>query len=176
MKTKFIEGTNKQYSIREDGVIISNYIDHYSGFTKSFTRKYRAKELKPNKDGKVTFRIGGRKGQSKIVTISILMKKYYNGVKCHRCDNMITKKYHKVCNNCKAKITEETSKKWKLSNLDKCEKYKKDRVDKIPKNYIASLLGLKLHEITDEFYENYKATLLVKRKLAEKLNTKTAYI
>ncbi len=176
METKFIEGTNEQYSIREDGVIISNYINHYRYWTNSFIRKYRTKELKSNKDGKVNYQIGGRKGQSKTLVISKLMKEYYKGVKCHRCDNMITKKYSQVCNNCATKIIEDAVKKWRLNNPDKCEKYKRERVDELSKSYIAGLLHLKSHELTDELYLNFKATLLVKRKLSEKLNTKPAYL
>jgi hypothetical protein len=161
METKFIDNTNKQYSIREDGVIISNYMDHYSSLTKSLIRKYRVKELKPNKDGKINFRVGGRNGQSKVLTISKLMKEYYNGVKCHRCDNMITKKYSKVFNNCATEII---------------KKAEKNRIHTLSKSYVANLVGFKVSEFTDELYENYKAILLVKRKLAEKLNTKPQYI
>lgn len=176
METKFIEGTNEQYSIREDGVVISNFINRYCHWKKSFTKKYRTKELKPNKNGKVNYKIGGRKGVEKTVTISNLMKEYFNGVKCHRCDNMITKKYSQVCNDCATKIIEEAAKKWRLDNPDKRDQYKKERIDKLSKSYIAGLLHLKSHELTDELYINFKATLLVKRKLSEKLNIKPAYL
>lgn len=176
MESKFIDGTNEQYSIREDGVVISNYINHYSGLTKSFTRKYRVKELRANKDGKVNYQIGGRKGQQKTLTISKLMKEYYNGVKCHRCDNMITKKYFQVCNNCRTKIIKEADEKWKLINIDKCQKYRKDKIENLPKSYIARLLGLKSYELTDELYADCKATLIVKRIIAKKLNIKPAYL
>lgn len=165
MREKFIEGTDNQYSIREDGVVISNYANQYSVLTKSVTRKYRVKELKPNKDGKVNFQIGGRNGQQKTLTISKLMKEYFSGVKCHRCDSMITKKYSKVCNNCAVKTLRKAAKEWKLSNSDKIEKYRKNKIDELPKHYVASLLGLKSHEITDELYNHHRNLMMMKREI-----------
>jgi hypothetical protein len=84
MQTKFIEGTNEQYSIREDGVVISHKTN---------------KELKANKNGKVCFSLGAR-GKQKTVTISRLMKKHFNGVKCHHCENMVIEPYFKRCKQC----------------------------------------------------------------------------
>jgi hypothetical protein len=167
METKFIEGTNEQYSIREDSVVISNYANHYSYFTKSFTRAYRIKELKPNKNGKVNINIGGRKGIQKVLTVSKLMKEYYNGVKCHHCNNLITKKYFKVCDDCKKEILSKAGKEWKLANSDRIVKYQKNKVEKLPKHYVASLLGLKPHELTNDLYHHHRNLMMFKREICK---------
>ncbi len=172
MIQKFIEGTNEQYSIREDGVVISNYINHYSSLTKSLTKSYRIRELKPNKSGKVNINIGGRKGIQKVLTISKLMKEYYNGVKCHHCNSLITKKYFKVCDDCKKEILSKAAKEWKLANSDKIEKYRKRRIKQLPKHYVASLLGLKAHELTNDLYHHHRNLMIFKREICEDYNIK----
>ena len=46
MKTKFIEGTNKKYSIREDGFVIRNYIESKNQYGKCFSCQPRKVCLK----------------------------------------------------------------------------------------------------------------------------------
>jgi hypothetical protein len=121
-------------------------------------------------DGKINFRLGGRKGKSKTLTISNLMKEYFNGVKCHHCDNMVTKKYSKVCNKCRRDIARKTERKWQLNNPDKINKYHKKKVENLPKHYVANLLGLKSNEITDELYIHHRKLMMIKREIAETHN------
>jgi hypothetical protein len=47
LESKFIEGTNNQYSIRNDGVVISHYIHKYNINLKTMSIFYRDKIIKP---------------------------------------------------------------------------------------------------------------------------------
>ena len=159
LQTKFIEGTNQQYSIREDGFIIS----HKSN-----------KILKSNKNGKVSVTLGARKHQ-KTFTITKLLKEYFNGVRCWHCDNLVTKIYAKVCNDCHIKDREKNSS--KVYRLDNPEKYKeydkkwnKKVIEELPKHYIANLLKLKVEDLSDEIYKHHRNLLLYKRDICKENN------
>jgi hypothetical protein len=159
LETKFIEGTNNQYSIRNDGVIISHKTN---------------KELRPNKNGKVSLSMGARRLQ-KTCTITRLLKEYFEGVKCHHCDNLVKKPYSKVCDICykiqrKRNSTPELRKRYPEKTKIKDAINGKKRIENMPKNYVASILGMSSNVLSNELYEQHRATLLVKRLLAQKLN------
>jgi hypothetical protein len=46
----------------------------------------------------------------------------------------------------------------------------------VTKRYVSRQLQIPMSLLTNELYQNYRATLLVKRKLAEKLTIKPAYL
>lgn len=159
LQSKFIEGTNNQYSIRNDGVIISHKTN---------------KELRPNKNGKVTLSMGAKKLQ-KTCTITKLLKEYFEGVKCHHCNSLVTKIYSKVCNSCyegqrKKNSSTELRKRYPEKTKIKDSIQGRKRVENIPKDYIAGILNIPSSLLTDELYEQHKATLSVKRLLAQRLN------
>ena len=56
------------------------------------------------------------------------------------------------------------------------KKYSDAMITNVTKRYVSRQLQIPMSLLTNELYKNYKATLLVKRKLAEKLNTKPAYL
>jgi hypothetical protein len=198
METKFIEGTNKQYSIREDGVIIRHYLKKGCGYNQTPWIEYKDVEMLYKKHPQ-------RKCMSVIVRSNkktyqffknSLLSKYFNIIICPQCENVINVSKHKrVCKTCIHKNVNDLQKKARRvnpllyrslqknfydNNREKMLIYHKERekVNRIiiTKNYVASKLEIPVVLLTDELYQNYKATLLVKRKLSKKLNTKPAYL
>jgi hypothetical protein len=80
LETKFIEGTNNQYSIRNDGVVISHYINKYDINLKTMSIFYRDKIIKP----RLTERVNNIlvsvpiNGKFKEVTVKSLVAKAFN--------------------------------------------------------------------------------------------------
>jgi hypothetical protein len=80
MKTKFIKGTNKQYSIREDGILTRHY-RYYRDINDNMIRKISYKDViiktKLNKDNHLQYciRINGKTKNSYIAT---LVAEYFN--------------------------------------------------------------------------------------------------
>jgi hypothetical protein len=170
MKTKFIEGTDEQYSIREDGAVIRHYLKKGNNQFIKNTLIYE--------DVLMTYKQECR-GRGEMVAINTLSRKviqlyknstlhkYFGFIICPECNKKIKlEKYRRLCENC-------SNKKHKMYT----KKYSKEQiVGNVSKSYASSKLQIPMSLITDELYTNYKATLLVKRKLAEKLNTKPAYL
>jgi len=152
METKFIEGTNEQYSIREDGVVISHYLR-----TRGIN-SYRDKILPKHIHNTGSIYINGKK---KTVSFPYLLHEYFGYKFCIKCNNKVYTISNYICDDC---------------NKKREKKYSDAMMVNITKRYVSRQLKLPMSLITDELYTNYKATLLVKRKLAEKLNTKPAYL
>lgn len=156
METKFIEGTNEQYSIREDGNVISHFLKTRG------VNSYRDKVLPVYNHNNCFIYINGKK---KTVSIKLLLFKYFNFITCYKCNS---KSYdylefprNYVCKKCiKKRLNDEDAQKVKT----------------IPKHYAAGRMTIPTSLLTDELYQNYRTTLLVKRKLAEKLTIKPAYL
>ena len=105
MKTKFIEGTNKQYSIREEGKVISH-------------KKSGDKVLKIVK-GQVSLSVHG---VSTNVFISYLLKQYFNYFMCKSCNTKVkgNEKKRSLCVKCKVTVKESNARYFKtLSPLSK---------------------------------------------------------
>ena len=152
METKFIEGTNEQYSIREDGAVISHYLRTRG------VNSYRDKILPVHIHNTGNIYINGKK---KTVSFPYLLYKYFGYKFCVKCNNKIYNILNYVCDDC---------------NKKREKKYSDIITKNITKRYVARQLKISVSLLTDELYQNYKATLLVKRKIAEKLNTKPQYI
>jgi hypothetical protein len=154
METKFIEGTNQQYSIREDGAVISHY------FRKANKNKiYRDKILLPV-CGFNTCTISINDERKK-VSFQYLLHEYFGYRICSKCSNKIYSISKRICYDCYK------------------QKQKKDAMItslSIPKHLIAQQLKIPIALLTDELYQDCKTTLIIKRKLAKKLNTKPQYI
>ena len=97
MKTKFIEGTNEQYSIREDGFIIR----HYSHSNKS-TVFFKEKKLIIHNKQCVIY----MNKKKKTVTISILMFDSFGYRLCNKCNCKIFYKRQKTCDECQKKYNQ----------------------------------------------------------------------
>jgi hypothetical protein len=148
METKFIEGTNQQYSIREDGVVISHHRNNGRGGI-----SYKNKEMvsKTNKYV-VHLRIN-----NKNISYSIrkLLIKYHNNVKCKLCNNIITNYKEFICREC-----------------DKAQHRKdsKKNTARLTPSYIASLLRIKVKDLSEELYLHHKNQILLRRQLCKNHN------
>jgi len=152
MKSHFIEGTNKQYSIREDGVVIRHY-SHTNRNTIFF------KEKKLNIHNKQSFIYINKKKTT--VTISFLMFDYFGYRSCNTCNCKIFYKKQKTCNKCQRKVQ---------SKFDVIKK------ENITKSYVSGQLNINIIDLSDDMYNLYKANLKVKRLISLKTGIPTNLI
>ncbi len=164
METKFIEGTNEKYSIREDGVVIRHY--RYDKWKNKLIKDYLLKNrlmydkrklhLKPV----LIVNVNG-----KIYLVKSLVANYFctklaknkklfainhidnNPENCHYKNlyyvNHPTKQHH-------AKLARDKS------------------INNIYKHYVANKLGILVNDLTDDMYNLYKTNLKIKRLLTQK--------
>lgn len=196
METKFIEGTNEQYSIREDGVVTRHY--KYKG-RKEYNHKIK-------EDVIIEYKKHPTRNCNYIVVSSnykvfnwfknSLLAKYFNIIICPNCNKIIKTTVHiRVCDKCIKETLNNLSKKWRKNNpeLSKLSmnksyyknyhKYKADILEKakikrinITKNYVASKLNMSINDLTDDMYNLFKANLKIKRLLSEKTGIPTNLI
>ncbi|MGK0464819.1 hypothetical protein [Clostridium sp.] len=182
MKSKYIEGTNKQYSIREDGKIIRNY--------KWLGRKeYGHQEFK---NVIIPYKKAPKRKNSKCVIVrsngktfnfysNSLLSKYFGFIICPSCKNKIDTDTHlrkcKVCienNEYKSRINWRSKNKYiilksqrkhYLSNIDYYRNKGNKRTEKLHDNYIASKLKIKSKYLEKDLKELKKNQLLLHREL-----------
>ena len=169
MKTKFIEGTNKQYSIREDGEVIRHY-------KYTWTRKKTYKEGIMPKYGKnkthVTINdLNSNKNGS--FSINTLLRKYFNTFKCVQCSIIKPNNFKRscVCNECLknnvSSYNKRTRSKYRESNKLSCKK----AIENLKPYYVAGTLrGYKekyvSHKLLDEkIIESKRQQLLLHRTI-----------
>ena len=143
MKTKFIEGTDKKYSIREDGVFIRNYKSyknkHSSGIIKT------KKILKSGKKGRVYTSDG-------VFYIKSLLLEYFKIRICKICNkNFDTDNVNvKVCSECTRKRVNKKNKEWRDKNPEKIKlsrkKYKVYMIETLSDSYIRDRLKVTLND------------------------------
>jgi hypothetical protein len=146
LKSKFIEGTDGMYSIRNDGVIVSHYLK-----TRGIN-SYRDKILRSNNSDNCGIYLNGKK---KTVSVQRLLYRYFGFKRCKKCNN----KHYVVENN----ICESCDNKRKRNDEIK-------RQDLLTKDYVSKCMQIPSNIMTDELYESRKALIKVKRLLAKKLN------
>jgi hypothetical protein len=169
METKFIEGTNQQYSIREDGVITKHYKryrnQHNIGIIpmcKEYNTSGTLTKIQPEKN--------------LIYNPQILLAKYFGFRYCKKCTNKFIEENIKCthCNDCKRNTINAHSKKWAEMYPDKKKKSSIKSSKKIrnimTKSYISSRLNIKVIELTEEMYIHHKKTILFQRQLAKTHN------
>lgn len=167
LQTKFIEGTDKQYSIREDGAVISHY-----RFLRNLKKEYRTLLLKGNKDPKcatIQYIIKGKQ-----YTKSALLITHFGFKKCKTCKAAVQNILYSYCKDCIKIRDKESFKKYKKNNPIKVKEqaergHLKDR-DTVTKGYIANLLALPVSFITDELYNHHRNLVFYKREIAKKHN------
>ena len=151
METKFIEGTNEQYSIREDGVVIQHYKYTWKG---NITYSLKNKYVKVYKNNQVylvskTKRLG--------VTINTLLKNHFGTYICVSCKKIYKcKNVEFKCNTCKKKQQ-------RISNKIAKERHK----SLITKSLVANHLRCHVSDITDEIHICHKEKVLLKRQIAK---------
>jgi DNA-directed RNA polymerase subunit M/transcription elongation factor TFIIS len=169
METKLIEGTNEQYSIREDGVVFI----HYRRKRISNTRK---DEIKCNDtlsvlSGNLVDIVINNKVYRK--SINTLLFETFNFKYCNKCNNKFIPNVSPIkCDKCRRTnrlaAAIKYSKEWCKNNPEKVKALTKKRSYEIHKSYVAGILNLKCNELPDDLYNLYKIQILIKRKLSKK--------
>ncbi len=156
MQTKFIEGTNEQYSIREDGVVIKHYKKQRISnvITINVETNNIIKILKGNC---VNIHFNGK---PKRLSISKLLFVYFGYAICNQCNNNFIPDISPVkCNNCRKE-----NKRISANNYG-CKSTKE-----LTTTYIANALKISINELTPELYKHHKSLIELKRKIAEENN------
>ena len=140
MKTKFIKGTNRQYSIREDGFVTSNYTK-YKGKVQDRIKILSRKE-KTNQEYKTLISTIRLNGKPRSVIIESLLYEYFNIQKCRQCNKNIKHKDRKWhCKKCDYKNHLTFVKRWKKNNTEKVKdiskKHSITRINSLKDSYIA---------------------------------------
>jgi len=180
METKFIEGTNEQYSIREDGAVIRNY--KFKGRKEYGHIVYESTIM--------SYKRNTRRNCKHIVVRSnnctftwyknSLLAKYFNFIICPRCKEKIkTTKHIKVCKKCVKEKQYNSIMKWRFNNKDIVlnsqkksylkykDKYRKsanERVKNLHSNYVASKLKIPISLLPSEIIEAKRTQLKLHRE------------
>jgi hypothetical protein len=163
MKTKFIKGTDKKYSIREDGVVFSNYY-----FNRNGDKVKRKNPLKSRKDKDriiVQINYGEAKGPK---CTKALVKEYFGFFYCKKCSKK-TKDNNNIqyffCKKCTKEKRRLNSAKFKSNNPEKIklsrDKYRKDLKD----GYISTVLRCATQNLTPEIIDAKKNHLKLYREI-----------
>jgi hypothetical protein len=139
LETKFIEGTNNQYSIRNDGVVIQHFKYHATGRT-----LFKERELIKFKNGSCTLTLNKRN-----VSFSLRanLKKYFNIKYCTDC-------------NCLVEFTNNSY------QCDQCKVNNKE-TNRFSKAYMARIMRMPVQDLDEELYQAAKTRLILKRKLKQ---------
>lgn len=166
MKSCFIENTNKQYSIREDGRIIRNY-----KITSNQDKKFCKLIYKESK--KHTVRLYDNTVRS--LSIAQLLNVYFGFIICTKCKNKtynkkdLSKIHFRMCVNCAKKNIVLKTYKWKKENPLLSKKHAiaqhRKHCDNLTNNYISSKLNISIKIITDDIIDAKKQQLLLHRQL-----------
>jgi hypothetical protein len=151
METKFIEGTNNQYSIREDG----NVIQHYKLTWTGKITKIGIDRIMPKYGKNKTFINLCINGKNNGLTINTLLIKYFNIKHCIGCNCKLNDFKRIKCDKC-------------IDNYNK--NYNSRKIKTISRTYTADKLNIPLSELSDDLYNHYKLTLKLKRKISKKHN------
>ena len=159
METKFIDGTNEQYSIREDGVLIRHYCINARTKEKKYKDVERFGALDKRKTRTSIVFLWRINKKTVCKTQGALLVEYFGYKLCKilNCSGKVYKKERYHCEDCVKKNINEVSK-----NTTKAE------IKNISKHYVSVKLNISIHELTDDMYNLYKANLNNKRLLSEK--------
>jgi hypothetical protein len=170
LETKFIEGTNNQYSIRNDGVVISHYKIRLGKIFKWH------KEIKGNTQGIVTF--FHRSPMKWSTTIKELTKTYFGFYYCKCCGDKVYDKpatsYH--CNSCVKKNLKQSVITYKSNNKTALKERTKRLNDKNALNltdtYIVKLLKTNLTDCDPIYIEAQRTKIKLIRQIKQLQNGK----
>ncbi len=181
LERKFIKGTDKRYSIREDGAVFSHY---RNGQEKKSPKSiiYDVIQLKI-KNGRVSV-------NNKTKSIKILIFQHFGYCICIKCDKKMNYiNQARICKECRKIAKSKDFKKyyeinkekrrvvqkiWEKNNVDiikaKVKIRNKRNIEKVSKAYVATFLQLPSKEMSNELYNNYRDLLLFKRQVAKEHN------
>jgi ribosomal protein S27E len=167
LESKFIEGTNNQYSIRNDGVIFTHYRYHFTGIVEY--EKPIEKRLLYHKEAPYVNLCSN--GKIKHTTVRSLLKSYFGKVKCLTCNNDITKGIK--CQTCKNKTLVIVNARWRVNNPELIKESRRIsrelNVETVSKSYVAGFLNIPVKELLEipGLYEAAKTRILIKRKIKQ---------
>jgi hypothetical protein len=184
LQTKFIEGTNEQYSIREDGAIISHYRIRYNALYKRYytITKDIEKKLAEYRCNILV------NGVNKSFSCVQLVYDYFGFFECKTCKSRTAHSCKRICKECSIKNKKNyrklhpvnpinqkvNNKKYRLNNPEKVKEAAKKAGMlsslNITRNHVAQCLNLTVGELTDELYNHHKNVLIFKRQVAKENN------
>jgi hypothetical protein len=156
METKFIEDTNEQYSIREDGNVIKHY--KKQRISNTITIDIETNNIiKVLKGNCIDIHFNGK---AKRLSISNLLTEYFGYSICNQCSNKFIPNISPVkCDCCR-----DTNRNISSNN------YGKKATTELTRNYIANTLNISIDKLTDDLYYHHKSLLELKRKIAKEHN------
>ena len=193
LQTKFIEGTDEQYSIREDGVVFRHYIFYHNHSTNKIHKVFKELQLKKTIYPTYSIRIGTK---VHIISKAKTLLKHFGFKYCKKCNQKIhinencndllckeckiesVKKHYKQSNERQKNMSKELQRtywlNYKKNNPENykitCKKSADKKTETITKGYVANILEISLTELSDSLYEEKKKLLLFKREIAKKHN------
>ena len=189
LQSKFIENTNEQYSIRNDGVVISHYF-YCARYDKTIFRD-KILSFKNNKEQakcatpSVSLFVNKK---AKSMSVQKLLLQYFNFTLCSRCKSQIlhSEKVSKIlCVDCRSKTDmkqysinyikthadkyAEYNKKSRLKNLTRLKPLEleksRNQTKTLAKSYVAAILRIPTSLLTEELYQHHKKTILLRREI-----------
>ncbi len=167
LESKFIEDTNNQYSIRNDGVVISNRKNIILVKTNNYVCL----------------------GSSKKMCVSVLLKQYFGFKLCTKCNKQIFDLNRVKCKDCspyglyspqRERNKEYQNSKLKVWKENNSESYKnltllhsKTNCETLSKSYIAHTLHIPVKNMTEELYQLTKTKILLIRLIKSKKQCQT---
>lgn len=151
MKTKFIEGTNNQFSVREDGNVIRNY--KWKGRKEYGNIEYKKVILKYKKHPKRKVDYLAVRCNNKTFNWfkNSLLSNYFNFIVCPQCNDKIqTDKHIRVCSECIKKNVYNKNFKWKKNNKELYRLSQKKHYNKFKENY-RELANNKTKSLKDSY-------------------------
>ena len=145
LQTKFIEGTDERYSIREDGVVTSHYDLKYFTYLGKHLVTFKDVIKTPEKDS-YYMRVNGKQ---KYYSSTQLIHMHFGYAICRHCKCKTPNHY--VCKKCKREVKNATIRKRKLENPEKAKEqlYIKNQKVRtaITKSYISTKLNMPVKDI-----------------------------
>ncbi len=160
LESKFIKGTNEQYSIRNDGVVIRHWFIHSSG-TKSLKERIIKGYLDKNSN---VLKIGIN---NKEYLLKTLMSQHFTIINPYNKDVPLIYKDNNPLNCSLNNLyyrepQEKTPLEYYHINNDK---YSKRMRGNLPKHYVAATLKMKKEELSEELFVLQTRILRLKRLL-----------
>jgi hypothetical protein len=183
LQTKFIEGTCRQYSIREDGAVFRNYVTKVIEGKEYAVYKKRTRRKTPgNCINLSNYKIN--------TSLKILIFNHFGYCICKKCnkkvDYLLDGNACKECIENSFKIYSKTYynknkekhlnhvKEYKKNNVEKCKAQQKianaKSREKIPKYTASQFLKIPPKDIPNELLNEYRTLVKYKREIAKKYN------
>lgn len=163
MKSLFIKGTNKQYSIREDGQVIMHYKRTWAN---NITYTNCNKPIKIYNNGTVNLRYENS-SKNIGISISILLREYFNFCYCKQCNNRVYKsKFNdSKCKDCISKNESIYNKQNRFKYIETKRRCDREYLEKMGDGYIASLLYKPVKLLSKDIIKTKRLQILLHRQL-----------